>query len=51
VRRVTAWGVTDADSWKNDWPIKGRSDYPLWFDRKGQMKPFLVDRMKKKGLM
>jgi len=51
VRRVTAWGVTDADSWKNDWPIKGRSDYPLWFDRKGQMKPFLVERMKQKGLM
>ena len=51
VRRVTAWGVTDADSWKNDWPIPGRTDYTLWFDRKGQMKPFLVDRMKKKGLM
>ncbi len=51
VRRVTAWGVTDADSWKNDWPIKGRTEYPLWFDRKGQMKPFLVERMKKKGLM
>jgi endo-1,4-beta-xylanase len=51
VRRVTAWGVTDADSWKNDWPIEGRTDYTLWFDRQGQMKPFLVDRMKKKGLM
>ncbi len=51
VRRVTAWGVTDADSWKNDWPIKGRTDYPLWFDRKGQMKPFLIERMKQKGLM
>ncbi len=50
-RRVTAWGVTDADSWKNDWPIKGRTEYPLWFDRKGEMKPFLIDRMKKKGFM
>ncbi len=51
VRRVTAWGVTDADSWKNDWPIKGRTDYTLWFDRKGQMKPFLIERIKAKGLM
>ncbi len=50
-RRVTAWGVTDADSWKNDWPIKGRTEYPLWFDRKGQMKPFLVERLKNRGLM
>jgi len=47
VRRVTAWGVTDRDSWKNDWPIKGRTDYPLWFDRQGEMKPFLKARMEK----
>ena len=50
-RRVTAWGVTDGDSWKNDWPVQGRTEYPLWFDRQGRMKAFLVDRMKKKGLM
>jgi endo-1,4-beta-xylanase len=37
--RVTLWGVTDADSWRNDWPVKGRSDYPLLFDRAGQPKP------------
>lgn len=47
VKRVTAWGVTDADSWKNDWPIKGRTDYCLWFDREGNMKSFLKDRLKK----
>lgn len=45
VKRVTAWGVTDTDSWKNDWPIPGRTDYCLWFDRQGQMKPFLQERM------
>lgn len=45
VSRVTVWGVTDGNSWKNDWPIKGRTDYPLWFDRKGEMKPFLKERM------
>lgn len=37
--RVTFWGVTDADSWRNDWPIKGRTSYPLLFDRKDQPKP------------
>ena len=39
VNRVTFWGVTDADSWRNDWPVKGRTDYPLLFDRSGQPKP------------
>lgn len=38
---VSANGVTDSDSWKNDWPIKGRTDYPLLFDRSYRMKPFL----------
>jgi endo-1,4-beta-xylanase len=37
--RVTLWGVTDADSWRNDWPVVGRTDYPLLFDRNGQPKP------------
>lgn len=49
VRRVTAWGVTDGDSWKNDWPVKGRTDYPLWFDRNGEMKPFLQERLDQKN--
>ena len=39
VTRVTFWGVTDKDSWKNNWPVKGRTNYPLLFDRKGQPKP------------
>lgn len=38
VKRVTFWGVTDADSWKNDWPVKGRTNYPLLFDRGGKPK-------------
>jgi endo-1,4-beta-xylanase len=37
--RVTFWGVTDEDSWKNNWPVFGRTDYPLLFDRSGQPKP------------
>lgn len=39
IRRVTLWGVTDKQSWKNDFPVKGRTDYPLLFDRKDQEKP------------
>lgn len=39
VTRVTFWGVTDKDSWKNNWPIPGRTNYPLLFDRNDQPKP------------
>jgi endo-1,4-beta-xylanase len=38
VSRVTFWGVTDGDSWRNDFPVKGRTNYPLLFDRNGQPK-------------
>lgn len=38
ISRVTVWGATDGDSWKNDWPVPGRTDYPLLFDREGQPK-------------
>jgi len=39
IARVTFWGVTDGQSWKNDWPIVGRTNYPLLFDRKFKPKP------------
>jgi endo-1,4-beta-xylanase len=39
VSRVTFWGVTDGDSWLNNWPVRGRTSYPLLFDRQGQPKP------------
>ena len=39
IERVTFWGVTDGDSWLNDWPIAGRTSYPLLFDRKKEPKP------------
>ncbi|WGL18311.1 endo-1,4-beta-xylanase [Microbulbifer bruguierae] len=38
VRRVSLWGTTDAESWKNDWPVVGRTNYPLIFDREGEPK-------------
>ena len=39
IDRVTFWGVTDGDSWLNNWPVRGRTSYPLLFDRAGRPKP------------
>lgn len=39
MERVTFWGVNDGDSWLNNWPVRGRTNYPLLFDRTGQPKP------------
>jgi endo-1,4-beta-xylanase len=39
VSRVTFWGVTDAQSWLNDFPIPGRINYPLLWDRRARPKP------------
>jgi endo-1,4-beta-xylanase len=39
ISRVTLWGVADQDSWLNDWPVHGRTSYPLLFDRQYQPKP------------
>lgn len=41
IDRVTLWGVNDAQSWKNDWPVKGRTDYTLLFDRNNDPKPIV----------
>ncbi len=47
VTRVTAWGVSDDDSWKNNWPMRGRVEYPLLFDRQLQPKAFLNEYLNK----
>ena len=39
IGRVTFWGVRDSKSWLNDFPLRGRTDYPLLFDRAGKPKP------------
>jgi endo-1,4-beta-xylanase len=39
IARVTFWGVSDGDSWLNSWPVRGRTSYPLLFDRQGNPKP------------
>ncbi len=46
ITRVTAWGVSDEDSWKNGWPIPGRTDYCLLIDRNHEVKPFLNEYIK-----
>ena len=51
ISRVTLWGVSDANSWRNDWPMKGRADYPLLFDRAYKAKPVvekIIDLVKVK---
>ena len=40
-RRITFWGVHDGQSWRNYWPITGRTEHPLLFDRRCQPKPAL----------
>jgi endo-1,4-beta-xylanase len=39
VRRVTFWGLTDGTSWLNDFPIPGRVNHPLLWDRNLKAKP------------
>jgi endo-1,4-beta-xylanase len=39
ITRVTFWGVNDGQSWLNGWPVPGRTNYPLLFDRAFNPKP------------
>ena len=39
VTRVTLWGVDDGSSWLNHWPVRGRTNHPLLFDRDLRPKP------------
>ena len=40
------WGISDGGSWLNSWPIKGRTNYPLLFDRQYQAKPVVNEIIK-----
>lgn len=46
IDRVTLWGLSDGMSWKNDFPMRGRYDYPLLFDRNHQAKPVVQKMIK-----
>lgn len=39
IDRVTVWGLHDGMSWKNDYPVPGRINYPLLFRRDKTPKP------------
>lgn len=39
IGRVTFWGIHDGHSWLNNFPVRGRTDYPSLFDRQGKPKP------------
>jgi len=41
IDRVSLWGVQDGMSWKNDYPIPNRTNYPLLWNRNFQAKPAL----------
>jgi len=51
VSRVTFWGVNDGQSWLNGFPVRGRTNYPLLFDRQFNPKPafYAVIDTKAKG--
>lgn len=46
IGRVTLWGVDDGHSWLNGFPIRGRTDYPLLFDRELKPKPAFFEIQK-----
>lgn len=38
IQSVTFWNISDRQSWLDNFPVKGRKDYPLLFDEKLQPK-------------
>lgn len=46
ISRVTLWGVTDRNSWLNDFPVHGRTNYPLLFGRDNRPKPVVQEIIK-----
>jgi endo-1,4-beta-xylanase len=39
IDRVTFWGLGDGHTWLNGFPIRGRTNHPLLFDREWKPKP------------
>ena len=46
IDRVTLWGMHDGMSWKNDYPIPNRTNYPLLWDRNLKPKKALETLLK-----
>ena len=45
ISRVTFWGIQDGEGWLNNWPVKGRTNYPLLFDRDYKPKSQIMERI------
>lgn len=45
IDRITFWGVADNHSWLNGWPVRGRTNYPLLFDRNFEPKKAYISVM------
>jgi endo-1,4-beta-xylanase len=39
ITRVTFWGLSDGTTWLNNFPVGGRTNHPLLFDRQMRPKP------------
>lgn len=46
IDRVAVWGIHDGMSWKNDYPIPNRTNFPLLWDRNHQPKEALRSILK-----
>jgi endo-1,4-beta-xylanase len=45
ITRVTFWGLGDGASWLNNFPVRGRTNYPLLFDRNLDPKTAIIDKI------
>jgi len=45
ISRVTFWGLHDGASWLNNWPVRGRTNYPMLFDRDYRVKPKVLNEI------
>jgi len=39
ITRITLWGIDDGRSWLNNFPVRGRTNYPMLWDRELHPKP------------
>ena len=46
IERVNMWGLSDGQSWKNNWPIFGRTDFPLLYNRNNKPKKVVDEIIK-----
>ena len=46
ITRVNFWCLNDGNSWRNDFPIRGRKDYATLFDRQNNPKPTIEKLIK-----